>query len=191
MTVDVTSCKGASLGTDGAGNAVNHLARLELGCDAKPRIRSWKCDLMKRVRSYVLGEGVGLQSREVPQSILSPPAGEIPGFNEGSGPRAWRPWLVLPTKAQGSREWVKGNLSKSTHNSCLCILVVLMVRVVLNPPKGIWDKACGQDTPLHSQWVPWHHPPPSPRPTHLELPHLVGRRCTPTSHQISGPAGSY
>lgn len=43
---------------------------------------------------------------------------------------------MLPTKAQGSQDQVKGNLSKPTDNSCSCSLV-LVARVVLDSPKGI------------------------------------------------------
>lgn len=35
VTVDVAPCKGASLGTDGAGSAMNQLARLGMGRDAE------------------------------------------------------------------------------------------------------------------------------------------------------------
>jgi hypothetical protein len=61
----------------------------------KLRVGSGKSELMKRDLSCILGEGIILQSREVPKNTSFPSLWETPRLNNSSGPYASKSWPGL------------------------------------------------------------------------------------------------
>lgn len=86
----------------GGASAMNHLAGLKMGLDARTPVRSSVFDLMQRVLLGYL-------------SLLR--LWETPELNEDSGPCAWSPWLVLLFKGSRKSRSVTGDLSKPTLSS--------------------------------------------------------------------------
>lgn len=100
MDVGYTHCFTSNIGTFLLIRwwCANHPARPKIGwlqplMPRKPRDGSQKSDLMERVLSCVLGEGIIVWNREVPKEFSLPHLCKTPRLEEGSGPSAWGPRL--------------------------------------------------------------------------------------------------